>query len=119
MRNVPAILASLFSLGISMAQAATVDVLPTVTVEGVLLVGTFFGPPNYGENPGTDRLERSYFLQLPAPLVTQLKDSGAVAGLNQQSQVTYFVQLIVIDKEQARVKQFIGKRVRVVGAALE
>jgi len=38
-----------------------------VTVEGILIVGEFFGPPNYGEDPMSDRLEQSYILQLPAP----------------------------------------------------
>ena len=45
-----------------------------VTVEGILQLGEFHGPPNYGENPATDEVEHWYYLQLPAPISTQVPD---------------------------------------------
>lgn len=35
---------------------------------GTLTKQTFYGPPSYGENPSTDRIEEAYILRLNAPI---------------------------------------------------
>jgi hypothetical protein len=58
-----------------------------IVLQGILHSAEFFGPPNYGENPDTDRLEHVYYLQLPASIDTQLGGgTEALAAL-------FFVQL--------------------------
>src|SRR6266436_2921427 len=37
-------------------------------LSGTVYVETFFGPPNYGENPETDRIEQADILRLDRPL---------------------------------------------------
>lgn len=86
-----------------------------VEVEGVLAVGEFLGPPNYGEDPATDRRETAYFLQLPAPMSTQRPvQAHAIEALNGGPD-GYFVQLVDVGK--VRVQELVGKKVRVGGSA--
>lgn len=92
---------------------------PTIIVEGVLQVGEFIGPPNYGENPDSDHLEHSYFLQLPATLSAQLRGDDYLSGLSQASKSSYFVQLIVLKEKWKLTNKLIGKKVKVVGHAYE
>jgi hypothetical protein len=44
----------------------------SITFEGVLVGGEFYGPHSYGESPRGDRIEHSLLLQLPARPTTQL-----------------------------------------------
>jgi hypothetical protein len=39
-----------------------------VTLIGKLVSRTFYGPPNYGENPKTDSKESQYVLLLDSPI---------------------------------------------------
>ncbi|MFG6459693.1 DUF4431 domain-containing protein [Roseateles sp. BYS96W] len=50
---------------------------PLAGLAGKLEVRDFFGPPGYGENPGTDRRERQAVLVLDEPVCA---DAGALAG---------------------------------------
>jgi hypothetical protein len=84
----------------------------SVEVQGILLVGEFFGPPNYGENPESDRIEKSYVLQLPAPLSTQLFSQ---TDSELSSSTAYYVQLMVSDAKQVDVAKLVGNRVKVIG----
>ncbi len=88
---------------------------PTITLEGVLQVGEFYGPSGYGENPGGDQVEHSLILQLPATPTTQLLDSKALSAFGPNAGRTYFVQLVVQDPERFDVKTVIGHRVQVIG----
>ena len=72
------------------------------------MVGEFFGPPNYGDDPGSDRIEHSWFLQLPAPLVTQVRDSSVLPKDLQEAARTFFIQLVVFDAEQPVAKRWPG-----------
>ncbi|MFM0730348.1 DUF4431 domain-containing protein [Paraburkholderia sediminicola] len=92
---------------------------PSITLEGTLEIGEFYGPPNYGEKPSSDRVEHSLYLQLPATLTTQLSDSAALATLGPDAQRTYFVQVVVHDPERAAAEKAIGHRVQIVGDRLE
>jgi hypothetical protein len=40
----------------------------TLTISGVVTFEDHFGPPNYGEDPGTDRPETAYILKLAEPI---------------------------------------------------
>jgi hypothetical protein len=88
---------------------------PSITLEGILEVGQFYGPPGYGENPDGDRVEHSLFLQLPATPTTQLSDSKALSAFGSDAGRTYFVQLVVQDPERFEAEKAIGHRVRIVG----
>ncbi|MFM0179306.1 DUF4431 domain-containing protein [Paraburkholderia aspalathi] len=88
---------------------------PSITLEGTLAVGEFYGPPNYGENPTGDHIEHSLFLQLPAAPTTQLGNSEALAKLGPDAQRTYFVQVVVHDPEWATAEKAIGHKVQIVG----
>ena len=92
---------------------------PSITLEGTLAVGEFYGPPNYGENPSGDRIEHSLFLQLPATPTTQLGNSDALVKLGPDAQGTYFVQVVVHDPERAAAEKAIGHRVQIVGDPFE
>ncbi|MCP2091953.1 UNVERIFIED_ORG: hypothetical protein J2Y81_008059 [Paraburkholderia sediminicola] len=88
---------------------------PSITLEGTLAVGEFYGPPSYGENPSGDRIEHLLFLQLPATPTTQLGNSDSLAKLGPDAQRTYFVQVVVHDPERATAEKAIGHRVQIVG----
>jgi hypothetical protein len=88
---------------------------PSITLQGILEVGEFSGPPGYGENPGGDRVEHSLFLQLPATPTTQLSDSKALTTFGPDAGRTYFVQVVVHDSEQSAAEKAIGHRVQIVG----
>lgn len=46
-----------------------VDYLPAVVeLKGILSVETFFGPPNFGENPKSDSQEKAWILSLDKPI---------------------------------------------------
>jgi hypothetical protein len=44
-----------------------------IVLQGKLVLKEFFGPPNYGENPGTDKIETYYILVLFEPLLINLQ----------------------------------------------
>jgi Domain of unknown function (DUF4431) len=92
-----------------------------VTVQGVIRVGEFLGPPAYGEDPRKDLVESSYYLQLPAPILAQqqstLPSAGDLGELLQRN--GHFVQLVVYGKDQVRAKQFVGCRVEIAGRLIE
>src|SRR5687768_12992313 len=47
-----------------------------VELEGKLIIKTFFGPPNFGENPASDSKERSWILSLDKPINVRAKDEA-------------------------------------------
>jgi len=114
-----ALLCFVFSVAYAISMAAPSRAETAVEVQGVLQVGEFFGPPNYGEQPGTDRIEQSFFLQLPAPLNMQIKNGTGIPGVNQDSMPSHFVQIVVPASEQRTAKALVGKRVRVTGTLFE
>lgn len=51
-----------------------VDYWPAVVeLKGKLVIKTFFGPPNFGENPETDVKERSWILSFEKPIYVRAK----------------------------------------------
>lgn len=86
-----------------------------IVVQGVLRVGEFFGPPNYGEEPRTDRIERSYYLQLPAPIATQQPQYTGSKELQETLSDSHFVQLVIMS-EKVSAARLVGSRVQVSGS---
>lgn len=87
----------------------------SITLEGTLEAGEFYGPPNYGEKPRSDRVEHALFLQLPATPSTQLSDSKALTAFDPGAGRTYFVQIVVHNPQQSEAEKAIGHRVQIVG----
>ncbi len=117
------LLAGLFSLLLA-AQAAETsgqEVKPAeIRVQGVLKVGEFFGPPNYGEEPGSDRIEKSYYLQIPAPIGFQQPKYTVPDEFREAFERTgYFVQLVVFTPEQNVARRLVDSRVEVFGVLFQ
>jgi hypothetical protein len=91
----------------------------SITLEGILEVGEFYGPPNYGEDPRGDRIEHSLYLQLPTTPNTQIPDPNALAMFGPDAQRTYFVQLVVHDPEHSAAEKAIGHKVQIMGVPFE
>lgn len=87
----------------------------TFELSGTLQVGTFFGPPNYGEQPESDSIERSFYAQLRTPLILPAdmtaKDDDMGAG--------YFVQLVFRSKQLDEARSLVGKSIRLRGTLFE
>jgi hypothetical protein len=94
-------------------------VVQAVAVQGTLQMGEFLGAPGFGESPAGDHAEAVYYLQLPAPLATQLHPVGGLAEFSPAAQNSYFVQLVVFDEEQSVARTLIGKKVRIAGSLVE
>ena len=59
-----------------------------VSLAGKVVLRTFFGPPNYGENPDTDSRETQAILILPRPICVDANAADNDAAENGQSEVT-------------------------------
>ena len=105
-------------LAITAAPAAP-PATQAVAIQGTLQAGEFLGAPGYGENPASDHGEAVYYLQLPAPLGTQLHAAGGIAEFSLAAQSSHFVQLLVFDEEQSVARTLVGKKVRIVGTLVE
>ena len=88
--------------------------LPAIlSIQGTLQYGEFFGPPNYGEAPKSDEREHHFYVQLPAPIGTQ--SPNFVFDPELEHADGYFIQLFVFDSQVVRMRQLIGRRVKVTG----
>jgi hypothetical protein len=88
-----------------------VDYWPVVVeLEGKLTIKTFFGPPNFGENPETDSKERSWILSLNKPINVQGKTSTD-PGLNTSVEGVRELQLVLPKPH----RELISKKVIVKG----
>lgn len=94
--------------------------VPTeVTLTGELIERTYWGPPNWGEQPATDRLEEAWILVLDTPICV-LADHKNPSNDQSESNVIV-VQLIVGDpgpdnENLKQVQKFVGGRVTVAGS---
>jgi hypothetical protein len=94
-------------------SAQTID-FDEISIQGTLQVGEFLGPPNYGENPKTDRREFPYYMQLPATLSVQLKKKSISDIPNDPFENDFFIQLIVTE-EKLEINKFVGRKVNIFG----
>ena len=116
LRAVFVILATVTLCGRADSQGLTDPVEPTVTVQGVLQVGEFFGSPGYGEDPKHDSIGRYYYLQLPATVFDQNPD--AIFGPSFERLDEFFVQLAFLPNRQPKqLMGLTGKKVKVTGMA--
>jgi hypothetical protein len=90
-----------------------------VTLTGELIERTYWGPPNWGEQPATDRLEEAWILVLDAPACVMADHTNQN---NDQPEFNVIVmQLVVTDtgphnEYLKQVENFVGRRVTVTGA---
>ncbi|MGD8869418.1 MAG: DUF4431 domain-containing protein [Gemmatimonadales bacterium] len=100
--------------------SSALEVSPdTLTLQGILLLGDFYGPPNYGEEPTTDRLERQYYLQLPAPILTQVPDATLPGDAEANRASAYFLQVVIEDSDRLDPRAHVGEKVQVTGPLME
>ena len=59
-----------------------------VELSGTVILKTFFGPPNYGEDPSTDSKERQALLKLDYPLCVDASLDGEDKAEMQQTLIT-------------------------------
>jgi len=112
-RLLHALLSTLILLHTFHASVAMAET--TFELTGTLQVGTFFGPPNYGEQPESDSIERSFYVQLRTPLILpddrSAQDEDMGAG--------YFVQLVFPSKKLDEARSLVGKDIRLRGTLFE
>jgi hypothetical protein len=95
------------------AQDST-SINPAV-VEGIFQTGEFFGPPSYGKNSKTDKIESYYYLQLPTPLIQQQGVSTLPSDVSTSAGLTFFMQLITHESKKVKMSSYVGHRVRLTG----
>jgi hypothetical protein len=108
----------LFIVGLLCASALTVNAqhkqfhydTETIALTGKVIVRTFFGPPNYGENPKTDSRESQYILLLDVPVdvIGTPRENKTEPGVKQ-------ITLVVLDFKANPVERWLHKRVTVEG----
>lgn len=111
-----AMLGALFSLSAWCdTQAATCLRLddPTVTLRGTVIVKTFFGPPNYGENPETDSRETQALLKLDQPACVAMGQDDGTVQQERQSLVT------LVPGSKIKLSPYRGKQVTVRGSLFQ
>ena len=82
-----------------------------ITLTGRVVYRTFYGPPNYGENPKTDSRESQYILILDSAV-------DVVAGSDPTDQTERSVRrmtLVVHDFAAHPVRPLLGRRVLIEG----
>ena len=90
-----------------------------VALSGELIRRTYWGPPNYGEQPATDSLEDAWLVVLDTPICVEA-DPG---GLNENSTSEFnviVVQLVVLEpgagnESLKAVDRLVGRHVIVTG----
>lgn len=95
-------------------KAEWVEYWPAVVeLEGKLSIKTFFGPPNFGENPETDSKEMTRILSLDKPINVRSKDeTDSVLGPSVEN--VRELQLIF----DGPLKKLVGKKLIVKGTLL-
>ena len=107
-------LVAMFCLHVCFATQSKRKVLnyepANVTLTGVVVSKTYYGPPNYGESPKTDSKETQYVLILDSPvdIVGDRSDQTTERGVKR-------VTLVVNDFKAHHVETLLGSRVEVQG----
>jgi hypothetical protein len=110
MRVPDLLLASSLLLPLSAASATCLHYLGApVTLIGTVTLRTFYGPPNYGENPSTDARETQAILLLDKPICVEANPSDSDDAETGQLQVT------VVPLAGTDLRRFEGAKVEVSG----
>ena len=84
-----------------------------------MFVGEFLGPPNYGESPEIDRVERIYYLQVPVLLFEQLIYLNGYkpedVGIMDERLKGSFIQLINADSKTDLLEDKVGQKIEISG----
>ena len=80
----------------------------SVTLSGKVTLKTFYGPPNYGENPTTDSRETQALLILSTPICTS-------EGPGEKPDETNQTEITLVPLHNENLKQFVGKTIKVRG----
>ncbi|ATG89166.1 DUF4431 domain-containing protein [Methylomonas koyamae] len=80
-----------------------------ITLTGKVKLQTFFGPPNYGENPDTDSRETQAILLLEKPICVEANPKDYEEAEQNQREIT----LVPQGKENLKVYE--GKQIMVQG----
>jgi hypothetical protein len=105
--SVAALLVALCSLSSGALAASCLSYDTPATLSGKVIIKTFFGPPNYGENPETDSRESQGILVAANPIcVSESKEYDAEKN---QFQIT------LVPPRGVNLQTFAGKRVTVQG----
>jgi hypothetical protein len=73
---------------------------------------TFYGPPNYGEDPDTDSLETQALLALDAPICVCTSDEGTETDASDVHEVT------LVPLGNPGFTKYAGKRISPKGSAM-
>jgi hypothetical protein len=90
-----------------------------VTLTGELIKRTYWGPPNWGKQPATDRLEDAWILVLNAPACVLADHANQT---NDQPEYNVIVMQLVVtepgpgNEYLKQVDNLVGRRVTVAGA---
>lgn len=77
---------------------------------GLVFLRTYYGPPNYGEDPESDALETQMFLALDRPLCVNDQQTPGDPSLPAQDIVT------VVPHRSMRADDLVGRRVTLKGS---
>jgi hypothetical protein len=81
-----------------------------VVLKGIILYRLYYGPPNYGENPETDRKEWYYLIKLDSPVTVIAKPDDL------ENETTTDIELVqIFEMRKLSLKKYIGKRVKLAG----
>ena len=95
----------------SMAETKALHYPPGgVTLRGKLVSKTFYGPPNYGENPESDTKKSQYILILDSP-VEVIGDKSDFYHMTEKG--VKEVTVVVLDFKAHPTEVFVGKKVEV------
>jgi hypothetical protein len=80
-----------------------------VTLTGKVKLQTFYGPPNYGENPDTDSRETQAILLLTKSICVESNPSNYEEAEQNQSEIT------LVPLNNANMKDYVGEQISVQG----
>ena len=90
-----------------------------VELRGVLQVGTFYGPPNFGDDPATDSLESSFYLQLLAEL--RVNEAAVPPDARPLPRWVYMIQLVPVTADSRtwqQLRDLVGSTVQLRGTLM-
>ena len=83
------------------------------TLTGTLIVKNFYGPPNYGETPKQDKIERHYVLKLDKKI--DVISLGDTEGFDIDSEYGVEIIQITFTTKESIIKSFKNKKIQMTG----